>query len=241
MKITPLEIRQRTFEKVFRGYDKDEVTAFLTSLSQEWETLVNENRELKIRLENSANEVKKLREVENSLYKTLKTAEDTGASMIDQAEKRAALNVKESELKAEETVNTAREKAKTLVENAEQQARQILSSMEHDLLAMQQQYKSSASAMEDMLYGLRNLANETLQKADKYDKQLEKSVDHHLKAARELSGKQQFSSEETHTNGVQGTNAASDRFETGSDETPAPDNPPEPEPKENRSFFDDID
>ena len=29
MKVTPLEIRKKSFEKVFRGYDKDEVNAFL--------------------------------------------------------------------------------------------------------------------------------------------------------------------------------------------------------------------
>ncbi|MFM8349305.1 MAG: DivIVA domain-containing protein, partial [Bacteroidota bacterium] len=28
MKITPLDIRQKTFEKNLRGYDKDEVSAF---------------------------------------------------------------------------------------------------------------------------------------------------------------------------------------------------------------------
>jgi len=87
MKVTPLEIRQKTFEKVFRGYDKDEVHAYLQSLSQEWERLIGENKELTIKLESAENEIKKLREVESSLYKTLKTAEDTGASMIEQANK----------------------------------------------------------------------------------------------------------------------------------------------------------
>ena len=41
MKITPLEIRQKNFEKKLRGYDKDEVSAFLLSLSNEWERLVD--------------------------------------------------------------------------------------------------------------------------------------------------------------------------------------------------------
>ena len=36
MNITPLEIRQKEFEKGFRGYDNDEVSAFLNSLSIEW-------------------------------------------------------------------------------------------------------------------------------------------------------------------------------------------------------------
>ena len=44
MKITPLEIRQKTFEKVFRGYEKDEVNAYLQSLSMEWERMLDENK-----------------------------------------------------------------------------------------------------------------------------------------------------------------------------------------------------
>ncbi|HEY0743715.1 MAG TPA: DivIVA domain-containing protein, partial [Chryseosolibacter sp.] len=74
MKITPLEIRQKTFEKNFRGYEKDEVHAFLLTLSQEWERLMDENKELRIKLETTEREVSKLREVESSLFKTLKTA-----------------------------------------------------------------------------------------------------------------------------------------------------------------------
>ena len=43
MKITPLDIRQKTFEKAFRGLDKDEVNAFLLTLSQHWEKMMDEN------------------------------------------------------------------------------------------------------------------------------------------------------------------------------------------------------
>ena len=74
MKITPLEIRQKTFERTLRGYDKDEVNAFLLSLSQEWERMMDEVKEVRQKLESSEREVGKLREVETSLFKTLKTA-----------------------------------------------------------------------------------------------------------------------------------------------------------------------
>ena len=60
MKITPLDIRQKTFEKAFRGLDKEEVTAFLVTLSQEWEKLMDENKELSIKLNSSEKEVEKL-------------------------------------------------------------------------------------------------------------------------------------------------------------------------------------
>lgn len=72
MKITPLEIRQKAFEKVLRGYDKDEVNAFLQTLSQEWERSLDESKEIRIKLEATEREVSKLREVESSLFKTLK-------------------------------------------------------------------------------------------------------------------------------------------------------------------------
>ena len=96
MKITPIEIRQKTFERTFRGYDKDEVQGFLQILSAEWERIIDEKKELSIKLESAEREITKLREVENSLYKTLKTAEDTGASMIEQANKAAELQLKET-------------------------------------------------------------------------------------------------------------------------------------------------
>ena len=125
MKITPLEIRQKAFEKAFRGYDKEEVDAYLQSLSQEWERVLDESKELKIKLENSEREVEKLREVENSLFKTLKTAEDTGASMIDQANKAAELHLRETQKKAEGLMSEAKSKAKATLEEAESTASEV--------------------------------------------------------------------------------------------------------------------
>ena len=95
MRVTPLEIRQKSFEKHFRGFDTEEVNAFLLTLSQEWERIQDENKELRIKMDASEREVSKLREVESSLYKTLKTAEDTGANVVEQARKTAELHLKE--------------------------------------------------------------------------------------------------------------------------------------------------
>ena len=72
MKVTPLEIRQKTFEKGFRGYEKEEVDAYLIALSSEWEKLLIEIRDQKIKIESLERDVQKMREVESTLYKTLK-------------------------------------------------------------------------------------------------------------------------------------------------------------------------
>ncbi len=171
MKITPLEIRQKGFEKNFRGYDKDEVNGFLLSLSQEWERMLDETRDLRFKLEATQREVEKLRQVESSLYKTLKTAEDTGANMIDQANKTADLNLRESKMKAESIVNEAKLKGKSIVENAEGKARSIIGAMEEEVKILKQRHKKAEGELEDLLFELKNVAHETLKKVEKAEAQ----------------------------------------------------------------------
>ena len=118
MKITPLEIRQKIFEKKLRGYDKDEVQAFLVTMSQEWERVLDEVKELKIKLQSSEKEGQKLREVENSLFKTLKTAEDAGANVVEQANRAADLHLRETQWKAEAMINEAKNSAKTIIDDS---------------------------------------------------------------------------------------------------------------------------
>ncbi len=167
MKITPLEIRQKTFEKVFRGLDKDEVNAFLITLSQEWEKLLDENKELKIKLEASEREVEKLREVENSLFKTLKTAEDTGANMIDQATRTAELHMKETQIKSEAMINDAKSKAKDMIEEAEVRAKNIVDDMEDRARSLAQVYRTLENARDDLISDIKSFANDALEKVDR--------------------------------------------------------------------------
>jgi cell division initiation protein len=167
MKITPLEIRQKAFEKALRGYDKEEVNAFLLSLSQEWERALDEAKELRIKYETSEREVSKLREVENSLYKTLKTAEDTGANVIGQANKAAELHMRETQLKAEGMLNEAKVKAKDTIEMAEVTSKQMLEEMEDRLKALVQQYKGLETYRDNLLSDLKRMAGETIDRVDR--------------------------------------------------------------------------
>ncbi|MBS1976654.1 MAG: DivIVA domain-containing protein [Bacteroidetes bacterium] len=167
MKITPLEIRQKTFERTLRGYDKDEVNAFLLSLSQEWERTLDEIKELKMKLDNTEKEVGKLREVETSLFKTLKAAEDTGANVIDQANKAAELHLREAQIRAEALMNEARTKAKNTIEEADVTSKQLLSEMEENLKELVQQYKQVESHRNNLLDDLRRMASEALDRANR--------------------------------------------------------------------------
>ncbi|MDX5418522.1 MAG: DivIVA domain-containing protein [Hymenobacteraceae bacterium] len=167
MKITPLEIRQKTFEKAFRGLDKDEVNAFLLTLSQQWEKLLDENKDLRNKLEASHRETQKLREVESSLYKTLKTAEDTGNSILEQANKSSELKIREAQLQADQLMNTARNQARVMLEDSKKQAERMVAEMQQEVKALEQDYQRMESYLDNMVRDLRNLANEALEKAEK--------------------------------------------------------------------------
>jgi cell division initiation protein len=185
MKITPLEIRQKAFEKTMRGYDKDEVSAFLVTLSQEWERLLDETKELKIKYESSEREVSKLREVESSLYKTLKTAEDTGANIIDQANKTAELHLRETHFKAEEMMNESKTKAKDILDQAERSSKDLVLEMEDRLRELVEDYKKLDQQRDIMVADLKRISNETLERAERVKKNSEDfNPDQYLSNAR---------------------------------------------------------
>lgn len=188
MKVTPLEIRQKSFEKVFRGYDKDEVTAFLQTLSQEWERMVDDYKEMKFKLESSQDEIRKLREVESSLFKTLKTAEDTGSNMIEQAKRTADLHMKETQMRAEAVINESRSKAKSMIENAEHKTRQIIESMEDEVKTLEQTYKMLENYRDNMISDLRNIADNTLEKVERINSQKARfSIEEYINKSRKVS------------------------------------------------------
>lgn len=236
MRITPLEIRQKTFEKNFRGYEKDEVHAFLTTLSQEWERIVDENKELKFKYESTEREIQKLREVESSLYKTLKTAEDTGASVIEQARKAAALHLQESQLKAEQMLNEAKTKAHDTIEESEMRARQIIADMEDRLTGLIEQYKKMESTRDDLISELKRLASEVIEKVERAKNHAKDfDPDTHLSAVKREARKVAFPNQDYDNS--KRTVQNQDVKEEVLQEQPAPDEPPR---RTQKSFFDEI-
>ena len=167
MKITALDIRQKTFEKAFRGLDKDEVQAFLLTLSQQWERMGDENRELRLKLEHATQEVSKMREVETSLYRTLKTAEDTSTSITEQAQRDAALRVREAQLKAEELLNDARQKARGVMDDAYKQAEKTIAEMKAEVNGLGQECQRLETQLDGLVRDLHHLASDALDKVEK--------------------------------------------------------------------------
>lgn len=250
MKITPLEIRQKDFEKNFRGFDKDEVNAFLQTLSQEWERNLEEHKEMRYKLEASQKEVEKLREVESSLFKTLKTAEDTGANMIDQAQKTADLKIREAKLEADTIVSNAHSKAKDILSKAESKAQEIIDEMEERVKMLKQSYKAAENDYDTLLFELRSLAQKTLQKVDKAESQQKFNIETKVEEAERIVeeynkflAQQKAESElaEQSSRGARYKAEEEQETEAVEEKNDYRPSPPPPESKKGGSFFDNLD
>lgn len=170
MKITPIEIRQHTFERVLRGYKPEDVDAFLVSLSQEWERVTGDQKMLKMQLELAEKELGKLKEVEMTLFRTLKTAEDTSTQITDQANRAAEQYLAEARQKADDMLAEARKKSALMVQDAENQARFLKDNILNDLKALEHDFKALEDYKENLASQIRTLASNAVDSVDRFEK-----------------------------------------------------------------------
>lgn len=244
MKITPLDIKQKNFTvKSFgKGYDRDEVAAFLHSLAQEWEMKNDEGRELKIKVELLEKEISKLKEVETSLFRTLKTAEETSANIIDQARKNSELKVREAQIKADVIMNDAREQAKAVVQKAQMRAKNTIEEMVNEMKSKEREYKDLENFKQNFVIDLRNFMNEAVEKvnrfeyknANQYFEEKIKEAQEYLEERNELIDQQDFLNEYSSDR----TQTSFDFETTNSEENAVIFNfANEPKAEDNNSFF----
>ena len=176
MKITPIEIRQHTFQKVLRGYDAEEVSAFLNSLSNEWERVLNEGKMLKMQLELAEKELNKLREVELTMFRMLKTAEDSANQMTEQASKSAETYIGEAKVKAEEIIGESRKKANMLIVDAENQSKYIREEILNEFKNHERDFKAMEKYRDNLMVQLKTLANNTNDSVERFEKKFGQST-----------------------------------------------------------------
>ncbi len=109
MRITPVDIRQQQFStRMFRGYDVQEVDAFLEDVAGDYEQLVRENALLKDQLAALEERMRGIEERERTLQETLVTTQRVTEEMKESAKREAKLLVREAELESEKLVEAAR-------------------------------------------------------------------------------------------------------------------------------------
>ena len=101
MKVTPLDLRQQKFRSVMRGFDRDEVTAFLNEVADDYEQAVREADRLRDDLTRAQTSLEEHREHERNLRNTLLTAQKLADEIRTNAEAEAKRIVREAEGRAD--------------------------------------------------------------------------------------------------------------------------------------------
>lgn len=111
MKVSPISIKKQEFNKSVRGFDRDEVKAYLEKLADEFEDLQLQNDRLKKEVEQANIRLSEFRRIEKSLQDTLLKAQESSAKSVESTKKQTSLMIKEAEIKASQILEKARESA----------------------------------------------------------------------------------------------------------------------------------
>jgi cell division initiation protein len=117
MRMTPLDVQSHHFARRMRGYDPDEVDAFLRIVSEDYEALVRETESQGDRIRRLERQVDELSAQENLLKETLISAQAMTEELRRTAERDAALRLAEVEVRAEKILDASHRRAAHLAQD----------------------------------------------------------------------------------------------------------------------------
>jgi cell division initiation protein len=112
MRITPLDIQQKTFlTQMLRGFEQEEVYSFLELVREEMEELLRENASLKEQLSRADSQLQEFNNMNSTLRDTLVTTQQMVEEYKANSRKEADLIIREAESRADEIIKAAQERA----------------------------------------------------------------------------------------------------------------------------------
>jgi cell division initiation protein len=117
MRMTPLDVQSHQFAHRLRGYDPDEVNAFLRIVSEDYEGLVHETDSQNDRIRRLEARLEELSAQESLLKETLLSAQVMTEQLRCTAEREAALRLAEVEVRAEKILDASHRRAAHLAQD----------------------------------------------------------------------------------------------------------------------------
>ncbi|MCC3144757.1 DivIVA domain-containing protein [Halanaerobium sp. Z-7514] len=111
MKLNPLEIYNKEFNKSTFGYNKSQVDDFIEDIGVAYERLLKDINNLQEENKKLKEKIEHYQKMEDRLNNTLDTMQDTIADRVEQAENEAQVIIKEAKVEADKI----KEKAKAEV------------------------------------------------------------------------------------------------------------------------------
>ena len=109
MRLSPLIIKKQEFTKSLRGFDPEEVQAFLDKMASDVDLLLQENESLNEEVESLNQRVTEFQSIEKNLQDTLLKAQESSTKAIESSKKQTNLIIKEAEIKASQILESAKQ------------------------------------------------------------------------------------------------------------------------------------
>ncbi|AKN33994.1 cell division protein DivIVA [Clostridium carboxidivorans P7] len=107
MKITSMDITEKEFRKVLRGYSVEEVDEFLDKIAEEYEVLYKENSNYKEKLSGIQEKIEHYNKMENTIQNTLLLAQNASEQARENAKKESELILKNANDAAQKIIDKA--------------------------------------------------------------------------------------------------------------------------------------
>lgn len=111
MNITPNEISNKDFKKVFRGYDMDEVDEFLDQVVEDYEKLYKDNINSKDKISTLEGKIEHYVNIETTLQNTLLLAQTTADKVMQNSKKEIEMLLKDANDNARDVIKSAEDNA----------------------------------------------------------------------------------------------------------------------------------
>ena len=115
IKLTPIEIERQNFKTVWRGYDPDEVRAFLGQIAHQLTTMIREQEKAEEILEVKAQRLAQVEDYEIRLRDALLAASTLAEQTREEARREAELTIREAEVRAEQLLKDGRQSLQNLM------------------------------------------------------------------------------------------------------------------------------
>lgn len=150
MRLTSMEITNKDFKKVMRGYCQDEVDEYLDRVAEDYEALYKENSVLKEKLAAVDDRLEHYKKMETTIQNTLVMAQDA-------AEQARANSKSESEL----IIRTANDTAKKIIDKAN-----------NDVIAINAEFERTRQEFNKFRAKYRNFMKSQLEVFDDMEKEV---------------------------------------------------------------------
>ncbi|SFA88210.1 DivIVA domain-containing protein [Clostridium frigidicarnis] len=118
MKITPMDINNKEFKRIIRGYNPEEVDEFLDKVVEDYESLFKENAALKEKIAAMNERIEYYTKIEATIQNTLVLAQNA----------------------AEQAKDSAKKEAEFVIRNANDTAQKIIDKAHNDVMQVTQEY-----------------------------------------------------------------------------------------------------